>query len=260
MFSIFSIFEDLWRNGVDAEDKIREIEEGLQPIRTRILESQGEIVKQIKNLNNTADRLSIWGFEIISKISKFRNKEKQKEEFDRLRWIINVDKGSIQLVKEFLDLGFQIRHVKNMIPLNFGLSVCFGFCYLHQNRFRGRSLYYIDDIAFSDCCSCPCCCCWSLRTGQSWGSPVSTSSSIFLPVLWLTCLSLNLIGCPHIACSGIMCKTIYQSVLLYLELGQQTSSSSSSFKIVFLVWLSTLLLLVPVLSFTISNYSSSFNV
>jgi hypothetical protein len=59
LFSIFSIFEDLWRNGVDAEDKIREIEEGLQPIRTRILESQGEIVKQIKNLNNTADRLSI---------------------------------------------------------------------------------------------------------------------------------------------------------------------------------------------------------
>ena len=28
----------------------------------------------------------------------------------------------MKLVKVFLDLGFQIRHLKNMLPINFGVS------------------------------------------------------------------------------------------------------------------------------------------
>jgi len=41
------------------------------------------------------------------------------------------------------------------------------------------------------------CCCCSLRAGQSWGSLVAISNGIFLPVLWLICLSSNFIGCWH---------------------------------------------------------------
>jgi len=39
-----SLFEDLWNNGVNAEDRVKEIEEGLEPIRTTILKSQEEIL------------------------------------------------------------------------------------------------------------------------------------------------------------------------------------------------------------------------
>ncbi|HJT48072.1 MAG TPA: hypothetical protein VJ729_07795, partial [Nitrososphaeraceae archaeon] len=46
----------------------------------------------------------------------------KKEQSDKLRWIIDVNKDSAQLVKVFLELGFQIRHVKNMLPINFGVS------------------------------------------------------------------------------------------------------------------------------------------
>jgi two-component system, OmpR family, sensor histidine kinase VicK len=131
-----SLLEDLWKEGVNAEDRVKEIEEGLEPIRTTILKSQDEIVEQIRNLNSRADRLSICSSlggmqmsynnffdtyrNIVDKLRK--KKEKQKEEFNKLRWIINVDKDSLNLVKIFLDLGFQIRHVKNMLPINFGVS------------------------------------------------------------------------------------------------------------------------------------------
>ena len=39
-----------------------------------------------------------------------------------MRWIINIDKENLNLVKVFLNAGIQIRHVKNMPPMNFGVS------------------------------------------------------------------------------------------------------------------------------------------
>jgi len=130
------IFDTLWNAAVPAEQKIKEIEEGLEPVRTRILENQDQIIEQIRNLNNSADHLSICssltGMEMSydlffdtyrNIVNKFRKEEEKEEgEFNRLRWIINIDKDSIRLVKLFLEVGFQIRHVKNMLPVNFGVS------------------------------------------------------------------------------------------------------------------------------------------
>ena len=128
------IFDTLWNAAIPAEQRIKEIEEGLEPVITRILESQDQIIEQIRNLNNSADHLSICSslsgmemsydlfFDTYRNIaSKFR-KEKKKGDFNRLRWIINIDKGNIKLVKLFLEVGFQIRHVKNILPINFGVS------------------------------------------------------------------------------------------------------------------------------------------
>ena len=128
------IFDTLWNAAIPAEQRIKEIEEGLEPVRTRILEIQDQIIEQIRNLNNSADHLSICSslsgmemsydlfFDTYRNIaSKFR-KEKEKGDFNRLRWIINIDKGNIKLVKLFLEVGFQIRHVKNILPINFGVS------------------------------------------------------------------------------------------------------------------------------------------
>jgi hypothetical protein len=53
------IFDTLWNTAIPAEQRIREIEEGVVPIRTRLLEKQDEIIKEINRLNNSADRLSI---------------------------------------------------------------------------------------------------------------------------------------------------------------------------------------------------------
>src|SRR5205085_7950203 len=54
------IFDTLWNTAIPAEQRIGEIEEGVVvPIRTRLLEKQDEIIKEINRLNNSADRLSI---------------------------------------------------------------------------------------------------------------------------------------------------------------------------------------------------------
>jgi two-component system, OmpR family, sensor histidine kinase VicK len=47
-------FENLWSKAIPAEQRIKEIEEGIPPIRTRILKSQKEIIGEIINLNNKA--------------------------------------------------------------------------------------------------------------------------------------------------------------------------------------------------------------
>ena len=129
------IFGTLWNAAIPAEQMIKEIEEGLEPVKTRILESQDQIIEQIRNLNNSADHLSICsslsGMEMSYELffdtyrniaSKFRKEEQKEGDSNRLRWIINIDKESIKLVKLFLEVGFQIRHVKNMLPINFGVS------------------------------------------------------------------------------------------------------------------------------------------
>ncbi|MDP9305787.1 MAG: HAMP domain-containing histidine kinase, partial [Thermoproteota archaeon] len=49
--------------------------------------------------------------------------EKQKRgEGNGIRWIMRIEKDSINLVKKFLKLGVKIRHVKNLAPINFAVS------------------------------------------------------------------------------------------------------------------------------------------
>ena len=131
------IFDTLWNTAIPAEQRIREIEEGVVPIRTRLLEKQDEIIKEINRLNNSADRLSICsafgGMQMSYKYffdSYKRIVERNKRidniggggNDDGLRWIINIGKDNLDLVKVFLESGIQIRHIKNMPPMNFGVS------------------------------------------------------------------------------------------------------------------------------------------
>ena len=131
------IFDTLWNTAIPAEQRIREIEEGVMPIRTRLLEKQDEIIKEINRLNNSADRLSICsafgGMQMSYKYffdSYKRIVERNKRidniggggNDDGLRWIINIGKDNLELAKIFLESGIQIRHIKNMPPMNFGVS------------------------------------------------------------------------------------------------------------------------------------------
>ena len=46
----------------------------------------------------------------------------QKRKGEGMRWITHIDKENLNLVKIFLKAGIEIRHVKNMPPMNFGVS------------------------------------------------------------------------------------------------------------------------------------------
>jgi two-component system, OmpR family, sensor histidine kinase VicK len=126
------MFDTLWSKAISAEHRIREIEEGADPIRTRLLQNQDEIIREIKRLNSKANHLSIctafggmqmsyqYFFDTYKTIvDKYMKGESRKG----LRWLTNIDdKESANLVQLFLQAGMQTRHMKNRPPLNFGVS------------------------------------------------------------------------------------------------------------------------------------------
>jgi two-component system, OmpR family, sensor histidine kinase VicK len=137
------VFDTLWNKAILAQQRIKNLEGGIleedlqQHYKTRLLENQDEIIREIKRKNNAADKLSICtGFggmqmsynylfdsykNVVDK-SKKQVQEKEAEQGFGLRWITNIERNSLSLVKKFLQAGINIRHIKNMPPLSFGVS------------------------------------------------------------------------------------------------------------------------------------------
>ena len=125
------LFDNFWNQAIPAEERIKEIEEGVIPVRTRLIENQDEIIKQLKHLNDSANKLSICstfgGMQmsynyLFDSYDNVVDKHRTGDSKEGMRWIINIDKESLDLVKIFLNTGIQIRHVKNIPPMNFGVS------------------------------------------------------------------------------------------------------------------------------------------
>src|SRR5215813_890728 len=100
------------------------------PIRTRIIENQDEIIKEIKRKNNSASELSVcstFGGMQMSYKFLFDSFEKvidkyRKGESEGLRWIISINKETIPLVKTFIKAGIHVRRVRDILPISFGVS------------------------------------------------------------------------------------------------------------------------------------------
>ena len=120
-----SLFEELWKNGIDPKDRIREIEEGIAPVKTKILKDENEIINEIRRINDSASRLSVCSaFGGMQMSYKYLfDAYKKIVEAGGMRCIVNIDKkDSLDLIKVFLNAGIQVRHVRNMPPMNFGVS------------------------------------------------------------------------------------------------------------------------------------------
>jgi two-component system, OmpR family, sensor histidine kinase VicK len=124
-----------WKNAIPSAQKIQEIEEGRMPVKTRILQNEDEITKELIRLNTTAGRLSICSvfggmqmshkylFDSYQKILNIGVRSEVSESDQRIRWITNIDSGdSLDLVRVFLGAGIKVRHVKNLPPMSFGVS------------------------------------------------------------------------------------------------------------------------------------------
>jgi two-component system, OmpR family, sensor histidine kinase VicK len=94
---------------------------------TRVLDNPPIVAKQIIHLAETSSGLSvvsvIGGLRLIynnflEPYKKILNKYKIGEG-NGIKWVINIEKESVELVKIFLDLGMRIRHVKNLPSMNF---------------------------------------------------------------------------------------------------------------------------------------------
>jgi signal transduction histidine kinase len=60
--------------------------------------------------------------DFLNSYRKILDKYKRRESKGGIKWICNIQKESLEIVKKFLDMGMQIRHVKNLPPMNFALG------------------------------------------------------------------------------------------------------------------------------------------
>jgi hypothetical protein len=124
------IFDTLWSKAIPADERLKELQDGNIPLETKILDNQDEIIKQIIHLFEVSSSLSVvsnYGgmqltynnfFELCNKILE----RQRRGEGEGIRWIMRIEKESVDLVKKFLNLGVEIRHVKNLAPINFTVS------------------------------------------------------------------------------------------------------------------------------------------
>ncbi|HKR73913.1 MAG TPA: HAMP domain-containing sensor histidine kinase [Candidatus Nitrosocosmicus sp.] len=125
------IFDTFWKHSVSAGLKIRELEEGIEPVKTEILEDINEISRRIGKLAETSNEMyissTIGGMRLIYQnyfslykdvMTKHRNGKHKG-----IRWMVSINTNEdIQLVQRFLDEGIMVRHTDHVPMLSFALS------------------------------------------------------------------------------------------------------------------------------------------
>jgi hypothetical protein len=124
------IFETLWINAIPVEERIREIEEGIERVETIALKDSTEIAKRIKKNIESSTEIKIssqpGGLELI--YNNFLESYKKvldryrKGEHKGIRCITTINKDNEGLATLLLNEGVQIRHTKNLTPLSFTIS------------------------------------------------------------------------------------------------------------------------------------------
>ncbi|MDQ6862436.1 MAG: hypothetical protein M3044_01290 [Thermoproteota archaeon] len=131
------IFDSFWMNAMDAEERIKEIEEGkVMRYETNVLKNQEEIDNKIKELLDHSNELLVCvrygglqlGYSRFLDLGKELMDKHRKGEHKGIRLVTTaVDRDSAELIKMLLDFGIQIIRVS--MSLSCGLSAIRGqFC------------------------------------------------------------------------------------------------------------------------------------
>ncbi len=123
-------FLTLWSKAMPAEQRITEIEKGATRRETRVLDNPEEILAEMKRMNDDSSEMSICATSgglqftrsFLYDATKRLLERSSKGSHKGVRYITNINSENIDLVKEFLDLGMQVRHVKSPQPMSFGIS------------------------------------------------------------------------------------------------------------------------------------------
>jgi signal transduction histidine kinase len=125
-----NIFETLWNKSIHAEKKIKEIEEGTVHYETRLIEDPQEIVREISRLTASSNELCTcltaggmqYSYKHFFDIKKKILDKQKKGEHKGIRYISNIDRDNVNLAKILLNTGIEIRYLKNLPPMSFGVS------------------------------------------------------------------------------------------------------------------------------------------
>jgi nitrogen-specific signal transduction histidine kinase len=125
------VFDTLWNKSVSAQKRITEIEEGIiMHYETKIIQNGDEVVREIRRLTANSNELRTcltsgglrYSYDHFFEIMKKLLQRQREGAHSGIRYITNIDNDNAQLAKVFLDAGIQIRHIKNLPPMSFGVS------------------------------------------------------------------------------------------------------------------------------------------
>jgi two-component system, OmpR family, sensor histidine kinase VicK len=128
------VFETLWSKAVLAQDRIREIEEGVTRPEIKAVKDPREILQDTIGLVRRSKQYSIcsvydgllyahnYSFDAFKEILDLHRSGKHAG----IRWVTKIesieDSRLLEVIKTFMQLGMQIRHVTTIPPMSFGLS------------------------------------------------------------------------------------------------------------------------------------------
>ena len=125
------VFDSFWSRATPAQYRIREIEEGtIVHYKTRIIDDEDEIIKEIGRLTAESNELFTcltpggmqYSYNHFFEIKKKLLDKQKKGEHRGIKYVSNISDENLELSKIYLSAGIQIRHVKNLPPMSFGVS------------------------------------------------------------------------------------------------------------------------------------------
>jgi two-component system, OmpR family, sensor histidine kinase VicK len=129
-----NVFDTLWSKAVLAEDRIRKIEEGVIRPEIKAVKDPREILQDTIGLVRRSKQYSVcsvsdgllyahnYSFDAFKEILDLHRSGKHAG----IRWVTkienNEDSRLLEVIKTFMQLGMQIRHVTTIPPMSFGVS------------------------------------------------------------------------------------------------------------------------------------------
>ena len=124
------VFESFWTRAIPAQQRIKEIEEGVIHYQTKIVDNPDEIIKEISELTADSNELDTclapgglqYSHNHFFDIKKKLLDKQKRGQHKGIRYITNIGKENTQLVKLYMEQGIQIKHIKNLPAMSFGVS------------------------------------------------------------------------------------------------------------------------------------------
>ena len=124
------LFETLWNKAIPADQRIREIEDGVERYETVVIDDSEEIIKTISQLTADSNELAAclspggihYSYRHFFEIKKQLVEKQKRAEHKGIRYITFIDNQNVEIVKIYLEYGIQVRHIQNLPPMSFGIS------------------------------------------------------------------------------------------------------------------------------------------
>ncbi|HEY1248272.1 MAG TPA: ATP-binding protein [Nitrososphaera sp.] len=128
------IFDTLWSKAILTEDRIREIEEGGIKPETRAAKDPNEILQNTIGMLRRSNQYSVCSasdgllYAYNNAFDSFKDILNQGRygKHRGIRWVTSIDDNYdsrlFETVRAFVNLGMQIRHVRSIPPMSFGVS------------------------------------------------------------------------------------------------------------------------------------------